>query len=87
MKAKFQKNQKVRFILAKNEHLHSKYQQFERYVNETGIIVDSKWVGASEGYYVGIEAPQISNCYFYTVRLDKDGSEVTAVPEDALGRA
>ena len=79
MKAKFEMNQRVKFILAKNQHLHSKYPQFEQYVDQTGVIVDSNWVGIRE-----IEAPKVTDYYIYKVRLDKDGSEVTAVPEDAL---
>ncbi|MFC1956678.1 hypothetical protein ACFLVY_00035 [Chloroflexota bacterium] len=84
MEAKFQKKQKVRFILAKNQHLYSKYPQFERYVGETGVVIDTYWIGGSQPYDVGVEAPVISSYYYYTLHLDKDDSEVTAVPEDAL---
>ena len=85
MGPKYTKRQKVRIISAKNQHLKPMYPQFEEYVSESGIVTASHWFGISETYRpVRRPEPRLFDHYLYTIRLDKDGSKLEAVPEDAL---
>jgi hypothetical protein len=77
MEPKYTKGQKVKIVSVKNQHLHTKYPQIEQHVSERGTIVESYWVGFGE------LSQQVEGYYIYTVRIDKDKSEV-AIPEDAL---
>ena len=76
MKLKYTKGQKVKIVLVKNQHSHMKYPEIEQYVSETGTIVESYWVGLGELH-------QPRDYYIYTVRIEKDNTEV-GIPEDAL---
>lgn len=76
MEPKYTKGQKVKIVSVKNQHLHTKYPKIQQYVSESGIIVDSYWVGLRV-------ADQVRDYYIYTVRMEKDNNEV-GIPEDAL---
>ena len=83
MQAKYVKGQKVRIVSVKNQHSHLKYPQFERYVNESGIIVESYVVRVEELNGAGHEEYLAGKYYVYEVRLDK-GDAVVTVPEEIL---
>ena len=85
MGPKYAKRQKVRIISVKNQHLKPMYPQFEEYVSDSGIVINSYWFGISEPYRpVRRPKPRIFDHYLYMIRLDKDRSRIKGVPEDAL---
>ena len=85
MGPKYAKRQKVRIISAKNQQLKPKYPQLEQHVSESGVVIHSHWFGISEPYRpIRRPRPRIFHHYIYTIHLDKDGSEIRGVPEDAL---
>ena len=83
MSAKYALGQKVKILLVKNQHLRAKYPELEQYVSESGVVLNSNWVGMTNAQNLPAQA-NLSSYYFYTLRLDKNGSEVKGVPEDAL---
>ena len=83
--AKYAKRQKVRIISVKNQQLKPKYPQIEKHVSESGVVIGCHWFGISEPYRpMRRPGPRIFGHYLYTIQLDKDGSEIRDVPEDAL---
>lgn len=85
MGPKYVKRQKVRIVSAKNQHFKPRYPQLEEHVSESGIVIHFYWFGISEPYcLVRRPKPRILDHYLYTIQLDKDGSWLKAVPEDAL---
>jgi len=83
MEAKYAKGQKVRIVSVKNQHSHLKYPQFEKHVNESGIIVEPYVVHVEELNGTGYKGHLAGQYYIYEVRLDKDHA-VVAVPEEVL---
>ncbi len=85
MGAKYAKGKKVRIISLRDEHLKAKHPQIEKHVSESGTVIGSHWFGISEPYRPmhGPE-PRIFDHHLYTIQLDKDGSEIRDVPENAL---
>ncbi len=85
MEPKYAKTQKVRIISAKNQHFKPKYAQLEQHVSESGVVIGSRWFGIIEPHRPGGKPkPRIFDHYIYTICLDKDGSLIKGVPEDAL---
>jgi len=83
MEAKYTKGQKVKIVSVKNQHTHLKYPEIEEYVNETGIILES-YVIPIRGLKGTTLEGEVYDQYLYQVRLDKDGTILEAVMEDAL---
>ena len=85
MGPKYAKKQKVRITSVKNQQLEPKYPQIEKHVSESGTVIGSHWFGISEPHRPMCgPKPRIFDHYLYTIQLDKDGSEIRDVPEDAL---
>jgi hypothetical protein len=83
MSANYAVGQKVKIIEVKNQQLRSKYPKLKQYLSRMGIIVDSRIFGTAPSQNIPLlSAPSIY--YFYTIRLDKSGSELKDIPEDAL---
>ena len=83
MEPKFNRGQRVLIRSVKNQHYQLKYPEIEQYVGESGSIAESYWIGASEPSNVGVKVPNLSENYFYRVRLDLQNKLVT-IPEEAL---
>jgi hypothetical protein len=83
MVPKYITGQKVTIRSVKTNLYQLKYPEIEEYVRESGTIVEYYWIGASEPYRTGTEAPHILNNYLYRVHLDIQDKLVT-IPEDAL---
>jgi hypothetical protein len=84
MEPKYAKGQKVRIVSAK-DRFKPKHPQLEEHVSESGVIINYHWLGIDEPYpMVRKPKPQIFDHYIYTIHLDKDGSLIKGVPEDAL---
>jgi hypothetical protein len=85
MEPKYAKRQKVRIVSAKDQHFKPKHPQLEEHVSESGVIIDYHWFGIDEPYRMARKPkPQIFDHCIYTIHLDKDGSLIKGVPEDAL---
>ena len=85
MGPKYARRQKVGIISAKNQQFKPKYPQLEEHVPESGVVINSHFFGIDEPYRLAHKTkPQIFGHYIYTIRLDKDGSLIKEVPEDAL---
>ena len=76
MEPKYYYGQRVRIVSVEDQRSMPKYPNIERYVSETGMIVEYYWTGLD---VVGIPR----DYYTYLVRLERDGTEVV-IPEDAL---
>ena len=83
MAPKYTRGQRVTIRSVKNQHYQSKYPEIEQYAGESGTVVGSYWIGASEPYQVGVETPHLSDNYMYRLNLDIQNKLVT-VSEDAL---
>lgn len=76
MEPRYHYGQRVRIVSVEDQRSMPKYPNIERYVSETGMIVEYYWTGLE-----GSSMPR--DYYTYLVRLERDGSEVV-IPEDAL---
>ena len=83
MEPKYTKGQKVKIVSVKNQHLHTKYPEIQEHVNETGIILESYFIPIRGLKGTTLEG-EVYDQYIYQVRLDKDGTILKAVMEDAL---
>ena len=83
MEPKYTKGQKVRIVSVKNQHTHLKYPEIEEYVNETGIVLESFFIPMRGLEGTTLEG-EVYDQYIYEARLDKDGTILKAVMEDAL---
>ena len=83
MEPKYTKGQKVKIVSVKNQHTHLKYPEIEEYVNETGTILES-YVIPIRGLKGTTLEGEVYDQYVYQVRLDKDGTILEAVMEEAL---
>ena len=83
MEPKYNKGQRVKIISVKNQHGHLKYPELQEHINETGTILDSYFIPMRglEGTTLEGEVYDLS---LYKIRLDKDGTILEAVTEDAL---
>ncbi len=76
MEPKYHKGHRVVIISVWDQHKELKYPEIEKYVSDTGTVVESYWIG--------LEGAGLSrDNYVYTVRMDNRGKEI-AVAEDAL---
>ena len=75
MRPQYQKNQRIRIVSIK----HTKE---ERYLNETGTILDSFFAGKWGQMQVDYLSHSVGDYYVYKVRLDKDNSVVMVVEEE-----
>jgi hypothetical protein len=76
MEPKYHKGYRVIVISVQDQHKKPKYPEIEKYVSDTGTVVDSYWIGLKK-------ADVSRDNYVYTVRMDNRGREI-AVAEDAL---
>lgn len=83
MEPKYTKGQKVKIISVKSEYGYLKYPEIQEYINETGIILDSYFI-PMRGLEGTTLAGEVYDQYLYKIRLDKDGTILEAVTEDAL---
>ena len=83
MNPKYTEGQKVKIVSVKNQHLHTKYPEIQDYVNETGVILESYFIPMRGLKGTTLEG-EVYDQYLYQVRLDKEGTILEAVMEDAL---
>ena len=83
MKPKYRNVQKVKIKEVKNQHGHLKYLELKEHVNETGIVLESFFIPMRGLEGTTLEG-EVYDQYIYEVRLDKDGTILEAVMEDAL---
>ncbi len=83
MSQKYRNGQKVKIKEVKNQHTHLKYPEIQDYVNETEIILES-YIIPIRGLKGTTLEGEVYDQYVYQVRLDKDGTILEAVMEDAL---
>ena len=76
MQPKYTSGQRVEIVSVKDEHLHPKYPEIERYVGELAIVVDAYWVGPEE-----LNLPRAF--FIYRVYIDRTNTEIS-VEEDAI---
>ncbi len=83
MKPKYNKGQKIKIVSVKNQHGNLKHPEIEKYVNATGTILDSYFIPIRGVERTTLEG-EVYDLSLYKVRLDKDGTSLEPVPEDAL---
>ena len=83
MEPKYKRGQRVTIRSVKNQHYQSIYPEIEQYVRETGTIVESYGMAASEPYRENTKIPHPSDNYIYRVQIEKLNKLVT-VSEEAL---
>jgi len=83
MTQKYRVGQKIKIIEVKSEYGHPKYPEIQDYVNETGIILD--FIASMQGIEgTTLEGKEYAQQYLYNIRIDRDGTILEAVTEDAL---
>ena len=80
MKPKYNKGQKIKIVSAKNQHGNLKYPELEQHIKKTGIVLES--TASLVKNLNNTDIPEA--CPFYKIRLDKDGTTLESVSEDAL---
>ena len=83
MEPKFNYGQKVKIISVKNQHGNLKSPELQEHINETGTILDSYFIPMRGVEGTTLEG-EVYDQYLYKIRLDKDGTILEAVTEDAL---
>ena len=83
MEPKCAKGQKVKIIEVKSVYGYPKYLELKEHVNETGIVLESFFIPMRGLEGTRLEG-EVYDQYIYEVRLDKDGTVLKAVVEDAL---
>ena len=83
MEPKYRSGQKVKIIEVKSVYGYSKYPEIQEYVNETGIVLESSFIPMRGLEGTTLEG-EVYDQYIYEVRLEKDGTILEAVMEDAL---
>ena len=83
MEPKYTKGQKVKIISVKSEYGYLKYPEIQEYINETGIVLESFFIPMRGLEGTTLEG-EVYDQYIYEVRLDKGGTILKAVMEDAL---
>jgi hypothetical protein len=80
MEAKYDKGQKVKIVSVKDKQGNVKYPHNEKYVDETGVVLDSFYLGAFHVLYYKDHLPE--DAYIYKVRLGMSNTVVTAAEEE-----
>ena len=80
MEVKYDKGQKVKIVSVKDKQGNVKYPHNEKYVDETGVVLDSFYLGAFHVLYYKDHLPE--DAYIYKVRLGMSNTVVTAAEEE-----
>jgi len=80
MEVKYDKGQKVKIVSVKDKQGNVKYPHNEKYVGETGVVLDSFYLGAFHILYYKDHLPE--DAYIYKVRLGMSNTVVTAAEEE-----
>ena len=80
MEAKYDKGQKVKIVSVKDKQGNVKYPHNEKYVDETGVVLESFYLGAFHVLYYKDHLPE--DAYIYKVRLGMSNVVVTAAEEE-----
>ena len=83
MEPKYSKRQKVKIIEVKSVYGYPKYLELKEHINETGIVLESFFIPMRGLEGTTLEG-EVYDQYIYQVRLEKDGTILEAVMEDAL---
>jgi len=80
MEVKYDKGQKVKIVSVKDKQGNAKYSHNEKYVDETGVVLDSFYLGAFHILYYKDHLPE--DAYIYKVRLGMNNTVVTVAEEE-----
>jgi len=80
MEALYDKGQKVKIVSVKDTNGNVKYPHNEKYVDKTGTILDSFYLGSFHVLYYKDHLPE--DAYIYKVRLDNSNTIVTVAEEE-----
>ena len=80
MEVKYDKGQKVKIVSVKDKQGNMKYPHNEKYVDETGVVLDSFYLGAFHILYYKDHLPE--DAYIYKIRLGMSNAVVTASEEE-----
>ena len=80
MEVKYDKGQKVKIVSVKDKQGNVKYPHNEKYVDETGVVLDAFYLGAFHVLYYKDHLPE--DAYIYKVRLGMSNAVVTASEEE-----
>ena len=83
MEPKYSKRQKVKIIEVKSVYGYPKYLELKEHINETWIVLESFFIPMRGLEGTTLEG-EVYDQYIYQVRLEKDGTILEAVMEDAL---
>jgi len=80
MEVKYDKGQKVKIVSVKDKQGNVKYPHNEKYVDETGVVLASFYLGVFDILYYKDHLPE--DAYIYKVRLGMSNTVVTAAEEE-----
>jgi hypothetical protein len=80
MEVKYDKGQKVKIVSVKDKQGNAKYSHNEKCVDETGVVLDSFYLGAFHILYYKDHLPE--DAYIYKVRLGMSNTVVTVAEEE-----